>query len=83
MKTLAAIVLLVSSFPALALCPPPTMSDPAQVHFNSDSLMIVTHASSNDNGRLSSKFGVDAAVSATPLTFKRLTKRRAPSKRLA
>ena len=62
MKTLAAIVLLVSSFPALALCPPRTMSDPAQVRFNSDSLMIVTHASSNDDGRLSSKFGVDAAV---------------------
>ena len=62
MKKLVALVLLLASLPAFALCPPRSMSDPAQVRFQSDSLMIVTHASSNDDGRLSSKFGVDAAV---------------------
>ncbi|MDB5810464.1 MAG: hypothetical protein JWN94_2586 [Betaproteobacteria bacterium] len=51
-------------FPAasLASCPEHRYADPADVRLNGDAVMIVTHASSNDDGRIASKFGVDEAI---------------------
>lgn len=62
MKLIAALVLGFASLPALAACPSHAFSDPAQIRLPGESLLIVTHASSNDDGRLASKFGVDAAT---------------------
>lgn len=62
MKFLAAVFFSTAALPCLASCPPHAFSDPAQIRLPGESLMIVTHASSNDDGRIASKFGVDAAV---------------------
>src|SRR3954470_22166553 len=56
------VVLCLIASAAQASCPQHPLTAPAQIRFNSDSLMIVTHASSNDDGRIASKFGVDEAV---------------------
>lgn len=48
---------------ALASCHKPQFTDPAQINPNSDSVLIVTHASSTYDSRLSSKRGVDEAIS--------------------
>lgn len=58
----AALWLVMTGAAALAACPPRELSDPAKVRLRGDAALIVTHASSNDDGRLASKFGVDAAV---------------------
>lgn len=48
---------------ALAVCHKPQFIEPSQVTPNSDAVLIVTHASSTYDTRLSSKRGVDKAVS--------------------
>lgn len=50
------------SAPAHAVCAAPTFTAPAQVRLDSESVLIVTHASSFYDPRFSSKYGVDAAV---------------------
>jgi hypothetical protein len=50
------------AYAAHASCPQHPLTAPGQIHLTGDSLMIVTHASSNDDGRIASKFGVDEAV---------------------
>lgn len=40
-----------------------TLTDPAKLQLNADKVMIVTHASSLYDGRISTKFGIDEAVS--------------------
>jgi len=54
--------LALSAMPALASCPAHAMTAPDQVRLNADSVLIVTHASSNDDGRAVTKLGVDNAV---------------------
>lgn len=48
---------------ALAVCLQPQFNDPSQVKPNSDAVLLVTHASSTYDTRLSSKRGIDKAVS--------------------
>lgn len=48
---------------ALAVCLQPQFNDPSQVKPTSDAVLLVTHASSTYDTRLSSKRGVDKAVS--------------------
>jgi hypothetical protein len=62
MRWLTSLALSVWSLASFASCPPHTFTDPAQIKLRGDSVMIVTHASSNDDGRIASKFGVDEAV---------------------
>jgi hypothetical protein len=62
MQRLAFLALVFFSLASYASCPEHSFTDPAQVKLNGDSVMIVTHASSNDDGRIASKFGVDEAV---------------------
>ena len=50
------------SVACFASCPEHAFTDPSRVRLNGDSVMIVTHASSNDDGRIASKFGVDEAI---------------------
>src|SRR3954471_11051451 len=50
------------SLPSLASCPKHGFTDPADVKLSGNSVMIVTHASSNDDGRIATKIGVDQAV---------------------
>jgi hypothetical protein len=50
------------SLPALAACPSHAFTDPANVRLAGSSVMIVTHASSNDDGRIATKLGVDEAI---------------------
>lgn len=50
------------SLPATALCPPHAITEQSKVRLSSKPLLIVTHASSNDDGRAATKLGVDAAV---------------------
>jgi hypothetical protein len=50
------------ALPALAACPPHALVPPGQVRLAGDSALIVTHASSNDDGRAATKLGVDDAV---------------------
>lgn len=62
MRAFWILVLGFTAFVVHASCPPHKFTDPAQVRIDGDSVMIVTHASSNDDGRIASKFGVDEAV---------------------
>lgn len=62
MQRLAVLALSAFSIASFANCPQHALTDPAKVRLTGDSLMIVTHASSNDDGRIASKFGVDEAV---------------------
>src|SRR5437763_13220741 len=62
MKILAAMMLCLVSIPSLASCGAHTFADPRDLRLPGDSLMIVTHASSNDDGRIATKLGVDQAV---------------------
>src|SRR5436309_15921264 len=62
MKTLAATIFSLISLPSLASCGAHGFADPKDLRLSSDSLMIVTHASSNDDGRIATKFGVDEAI---------------------
>jgi hypothetical protein len=61
-KILTAAVLAFISLPALAACPKHAFTAPGDVKLAGNSLMIVTHASSNDDGRIATKLGVDEAV---------------------
>jgi hypothetical protein len=47
---------------ALAACPKHGFTEPANVKLGGDAVMIVTHASSNDDGRIATKLGVDQAI---------------------
>jgi hypothetical protein len=58
----AAMVVSAASVPSFAACPKHAFTDPADVRPAGNSLMIVTHASSNDDGRIATKLGVDEAV---------------------
>ena len=51
-----------ASLPALGACPKHAFTDPAEVRLAGNSVMIVTHASSNDDGRIATKLGVDQAI---------------------
>ena len=62
MKRLAIFLLCSLPLTSFASCPQHSFTDPAQVRLTGHSVMIVTHASSNDDGRIASKFGVDEAV---------------------
>jgi hypothetical protein len=62
MKFAVVLGLSLCSLGALANCPQQDVTDPAQVKLAGDKVMIVTHASSNDDGRIGTKFGVDEAV---------------------
>lgn len=62
MRALGIFVLSFMACVAHASCPPHAFTDPSRVRLNGDAVMIVTHASSNDDGRIASKFGVDEAV---------------------
>ena len=62
MRFLAALCLAVMSVPAHATCPKHDFTDPARVRLSGDSVLIVTHASSNFDPRASSKRGLDDAV---------------------
>jgi hypothetical protein len=50
------------SLPVLAACPKHGYTDPADVKLSGNAVMIVTHASSNDDGRIATKLGVDQAI---------------------
>ena len=62
MKVLALSILALVAGPALASCPTPEFTDPAQVRLNGNAVMLVTHASSTYDARASTKRGVDEAV---------------------
>src|SRR3954465_14319715 len=62
MRQLVLVMLLVCAGVSSASCPPHAFTDPARVELKGDSVLIVTHASSNDDGRVASKFGVDEAI---------------------
>jgi hypothetical protein len=62
MKLLALLGLAWLSLPALASCPGHAFTEPTQLKLTGESVMIVTHASSNDDGRIATKSGVDEAV---------------------
>ena len=62
MRRFLSLILNFWSAAACASCPQHSLTDPSQVALFGNSVMIVTHASSNDDGRLASKFGVDEAV---------------------
>ncbi|HLA33582.1 MAG TPA: hypothetical protein VJ001_01810 [Rhodocyclaceae bacterium] len=47
---------------AWSACPPHTVADSSRVKFDSDAVLIVTHASSTYDARYSTKRGVDEAV---------------------
>jgi hypothetical protein len=50
------------SLPSLAACPSHAFTEPADVKLTGNAVMIVTHASSNDDGRIATKLGVDQAI---------------------
>lgn len=54
--------LLVSQFAGAASCPPHKISEPANVIITSKEVLIVTHASSNFDGRYGAKPGADRAI---------------------
>lgn len=62
MKPFVVLALALFSEVALAICQP-QFSDPAQISLNGDSVLIVTHASATYDTRLSSKRGIDEAIS--------------------
>lgn len=49
-------------FSAYAACPSHSFADPKQIQFSGDSVLIVTHPSTDFDGRMSTKVGMDAAV---------------------
>lgn len=61
-KIFAAILAAGVSLPSFAACPKHGFTDPADVRLSGNAVMIVTHASSNDDGRIATKLGVDQAV---------------------
>ncbi len=63
MKSYLILFLALFSQAALATCQKPLFVDPSQVNPNTDSILIVTHASGTYDSRLSSKRGVDEAIS--------------------
>lgn len=63
MKSFVILALALFSQAALAACQKPQFTDPSQVNPNSDAVLIVTHASATYDTRLSSKLGIDKAVS--------------------
>lgn len=63
MKLFVVLALALFSEAALAACHDPQYTDPSKVILNSDAVLIVTHASATYDTRLSSKRGVDEAVS--------------------
>lgn len=63
MKILVAFTLALCSQVALAACPKHQFTDPEKLVLNGDSVLIVTHASMFYDARLSSKRGIDEAVS--------------------
>jgi hypothetical protein len=58
---LLAVLSLYSCF-SLSACPPHKVTEPSQVKLESDSVMIVVHASSTYDARFSAKRGIDEAV---------------------
>ncbi len=63
MKFYLALALVLFSEAVLASCPSSQFADPSQIKLNSDSLLIVTHASATYDSRYSSKRGIDEATS--------------------
>ena len=63
MKFYLILFLALFSQASLATCQKPVFVDPAQVNPTSDTILIVTHASGTYDTRLSSKRGVDEAIS--------------------
>lgn len=64
MKSFVALALLLLSHAALAACQRPPFTPPALVSLDSDAVLLVTHASTTYDTRLSSKLGVDRAIRA-------------------
>lgn len=64
MKIPAFVLLALFGLPlsAFALCSDHTLTRSQDVRLTGDAVLIVTHASSNDDGRAATKLGVDAAV---------------------
>ena len=62
MKTLLALALTFFSGMAFASCPEYKITKPENVQLDSDSVLIVTHASANFDSRFSSKRGLDEAT---------------------
>jgi hypothetical protein len=56
-------LLAAAALPAMAVCTDHAMTRPNDVRLAGDAVLIVTHASSNDDGRAATKLGVDEAVS--------------------
>lgn len=62
MKVFAIGLLAALSGLAAAGCPKPELTEPAQVRLSGDAVLIVTHATSTHDARISTKRGVDEAV---------------------
>jgi hypothetical protein len=62
MRFLSILFLAILSGPALAGCPRHGFSDPSRMRLGGDTLLIVTHASTNFDARASTKRGLDDAV---------------------
>jgi hypothetical protein len=58
----AAALSTLASAPATASCPEHAFADPSRIKLAGDAVLIATHASSNDDGRIATKLGVDEAV---------------------
>lgn len=63
MKPFVVLALVLFSQAALAVCEKPPFTPPSKVVLNSDEVLIVTHASATYDARMSSKLGIDRAVS--------------------
>lgn len=63
MKPLFVLALALLAQAAPAACLDPQFTDPSQVKLSGDAVLIVTHASATYDTRLSSKHGIDEAVS--------------------
>src|SRR4051812_11391548 len=61
-RVAVAVVLAVSTEALGAPCGPHVFTDSAQVNLGTDAALIVTHPSTQWDGRFSSKLGMDAAV---------------------
>lgn len=62
MRFVTALILAFLSHAALGACPKHDFTDSKQVRFNSDAVLIVTHATSFHDARVATKRGVDEAV---------------------
>src|SRR5262245_7310305 len=62
MRLLTVLLLVLVSGAATAACRRPELTDPKLVQLKGDAVLIVTHASSTHDARLSTKRGVDEAV---------------------